>query len=145
MAVSITWVNAAEKALGMFALAEKVGQQHAYEWGEDVSLAGEDQLREMVLEGGAYKTKKGGARYRTGDMLRSAESKTAVNSGLADSTSGFGVYHDAPYYTGWQEAGTKRGIPPMLAVPAAAIAMENEAADGGERMLARIARDWDAI
>lgn len=139
----ITWDNAAEKAAGMAALAAAVGTKHTYDWADDVAQVGEDSIRETIQDGGVVPTKKGGPRIKSGSMFASVSSRAYAGGGNGHATAGF--LDGPPPHTIWQEGGTSRGIPPMVAVPMAAIKMEIAADTLGLVMLADIAGEWNAI
>ena len=139
--MTIVWVNAQEKAAGMGALAQAVGERHIYEWAEDVSLRGEDAIRDRIMDGGD--TKKGGPRYLTGQMYAAAQSRTDMaGAGTAYAESG---YFSEPYWTKYQELGTSRGVKALNAMEFAERAMEKGMDDAGVRMLQRIEGEWNAI
>lgn len=72
------------------------------------------EARRVVYSGGVNKTKKGGARYISGDMVRSIDSQVTIN-GRGRAQGKWGFINDAPDYTGYQEQGTKN-IAAMLAL-----------------------------
>ena len=71
---------------------------------ENVVERGADIMREVILSGGVNKTKKGGARVDSGDMLASVGHEANVSRGRARGT--FGFINNAPFYTLFQEKGT---------------------------------------
>lgn len=143
--MAIIWLNITEKAAGMNALAARVGTVHIHDWTEDVAEAGSDRVREVITLGGMTPTKKGGPRIKSGSMIASVDNNVSAGGGLGFAQAGFGVKGGTPAHTKWQEHGTSRGIPAMMAIPQAQIRMDKEATDAGERMMARIAGEWDAI
>ena len=139
----ITWDNAAEKAAGIAALAARVGTEHIYQWTDRVANEGEESVIRTVNNGGVIATKKGGPRIKSGAMIGSANSRVVAGGGMGEATAGF--LDGPPAHTIWQEGGTSRGIPPMLAIPMLNIDMGIAAENYGQRMLAEIAGEWNAI
>lgn len=129
---TIVWTNAQEKATGMGRLAERVASHHTYEWAEAVSESGETTLRSL-------------AREDTGWMKSSATSRSTAMGGVGISTVGYGVTRANPFYTKFQEHGTRHGIKAMLSVPQTAIQMRVAAENSGETMLNKIAAEWNSI
>ena len=129
----IMWDNAAQKAAGMAALAARVGTHHTYDWADDVAEAGKQTIE-------------GIAREDTGYMRGSVSSRATAMGGVGVAEAGYGVAsYNAPFYTKFQEYGTRHGITPMLSVEAGAAAMEVAADNAGLLMLGRIKGEWDAI
>lgn len=86
----------------------------------------EKRMEQIIRDGGIYPTKKGGARMLTTDMYQSVGSSVSINKrGRVQAE--FGFVDDAPFYTKFQERGTRGsgplrgsgatggGIAPMLA------------------------------
>lgn|SRR5690606_29365588 len=129
---TITWTNAQQKAAGMSRLADRVETHHVYDWAEDVSEAGRRTIEDI-------------ARVDTGWMESSVGKQSTAMGGVGVAEAGYGLIKAHPYYTKFQEYGTRHGIKPMYSVPAGAQAMEIAAQDDGMRMLGRIAAEWNAI
>lgn len=128
----ITWVNAQEKAAGMSRLADRVGTHHVHEWAEDVAEAGERTISDI-------------ARVDTGYMKSSVGKLATAMGGVGVAEAGYGIIQAHPFYTKFQEYGTRHGIQPMHSILAGSKAMEIAAQDAGMRMLSRIAAEWNAI
>lgn len=129
----ITFDNAAQKAAGMGALAARVGSIHAYEWADDVAKAGETTIR-------------GIARQDTGVMKGSIGSIATAAGGIGVAEAGYGVdSYNPPFYTKFQEFGTRHGIEPMESVIGGVLAMGKAMHDSGDKMFASIAAEWNAI
>lgn len=148
--ITITWVNAKQKASGMQRLSNRVGNEHTQKWARSVAEDGDQSFRYSVLSGGANQTIKGGPRVLEGDMFDSIGKRIAAAPGRAVVTTGFGIGKRAPKHTVYQEDGTpprpgNRGIAAMLAVPEAVINMEIAAENNGMLMLSRIATEWNSI
>lgn len=147
--ITIDWTNTHKKARNMERLADRVGKRHTATWSKQVTEAGEESINYMVLSGGKNKTKKGGPRILSGAMINSIGERQKLSDGYASITTGFGVGKRAPFWTIFQEEGTRprtgnSGIPAMLAIPEAIQNMEAEIDDSGMRMLAQIAKEWDS-
>lgn len=158
--ITITWTNTHKKARNMGKLAERVGTRHAHRWGREVGFAGEESIKQSVVDQGVNKTKKGGPRILSRAMFYSANSVATTMGGTSNVLAGF--ISGAPEQTIWQERGTRgrridsvkprlsptkgrgTGIPAMLAIPEAVVAMEVEADNSGNKMLVQIAKDWDS-
>ena len=148
--ITIVWKNTQQKAAGMMALADQARAIHVPEWARKVSLAGQLSMNESVFNGGQNKTRKGGPRILSGAMLESISGQVSHFGADATATAGFGVNESTPKWTKWQEGGTppragNRGIPAMMAIPLAAMAMETEMDNAGMQMLSRIRKGWNAI
>jgi len=130
--IIVTFDNAAQKAAGMHALAERVGNHHVQQWAEDVAEAGETTIQ-------------GIARVDTGAMKGSVSSRATGGGGSGFAEAGYGVGGSAPFYTKFQEYGTRHGITPMESLIAGEMAMEVAADNSGLKMLANIAAEWNAI
>lgn len=130
--ITITWTNAQQKAAGMSALADRVGTHHAYDWAEDVATAGERTIDSI-------------AREDTGWMRSSVGKMSTVMAGVGVAEAGYGIQKAHPFYTKFQEYGTRHGIKPMNSLIAGIEAMKVEADDAGFRMLGRIAAEWNSI
>lgn len=128
----ITWTNAQKKAAGMSKLAGRVETHHTYDWAEDVATAGERTISDI-------------ARVDTGWMQSSVGKVATAMGGVGVAEAGYGLAQAHPFYTKFQEYGTRHGITPMLSIPAGKQSMEIAAQDDGMRMLARIAGEWNAI
>ena len=128
----ITWVNAQEKAAGMSRLADRVGTHHAHDWAEGVATAGERTIADI-------------ARVDTGWMESSVGKRASAMGGVGVAEAGYGVIKAHPFYTKFQEYGTRHGIMPMHSILAGSQAMEIAAQDEGMRTLSRIAAEWNAI
>lgn len=128
----ITWVNAQQKASGMSLLSDRVGTHHAYDWAEDVAEAGERTIQEI-------------ARVDTGWMQSSVGKIATAMGGVGVAEAGYGLIKAHPYYTKFQEYGTRHGIKPMNSIIFGHQAMKVEAQNAGVRMLGRIAGEWNAI
>ena len=128
----ITWSNAKQKAAGMRALATRVETHHTYDWAADVAQAGESTIADI-------------ARVDTGFMKSSVGKKSTAMGGVGVAEAGYGIVQAHPFYTKFQEFGTRHGIQPMLSVLAGSQSMENAAQDSGEAMLGRIAAEWNGI
>lgn len=128
----ITWTNAQQKAAGMSRLADRVGSHHVYDWADDVAEAGKNTIE-------------GIARVDTGLMKSSVGKKSTAMGGVGVAEAGYGVIQAHPFYTKFQEYGTRHGIKPMHSVLAGSQAMEVAAQDAGMRMMGRIASEWNAI
>lgn len=157
--IEITWTNTHKKAANIHRLSERVGKRHAHRWGSEVGRAGKESVQQSVVDGGINKTAKGGARIKSGAMFDSAGSLATTMSGVSNVSAGF--IFGTPPQANWQERGTRgrridsekprliptkgrgTGIPAMLAIPEAAVAMSNEIDNAGMRMLQRIAAEWD--
>jgi hypothetical protein len=68
------------------------------------------RMQEIIKDGGIYPTKKGGARIESGDMYASVEGKVSVDSGNRVQGE-FGFIDNAPFYTRFQERGTRSSGP----------------------------------
>ena len=141
--VVIVWENAAQKAAGMAALAKRITPMHAIDWAETVGEIGERSFRETVEMGGVIRTKKGGPRIDTGAMIGSVDNIVTSTGSGAQVKSGF--LDGRPPWTRYQEGGTSRGVPPMLAVPQARMEMSLAAKSEGDHMLTKIQGEWNAI
>lgn len=159
--ITITWTNTQEKAMGMGLLADRVGTVYTHRWGQAVGQAGKESTQQSVVDQGINKTAKGGPRIRSGDMFDSADAVTVTMGSVANVSAGF--INGPPKHTEYQERGTMgrridsenprlkptkgtgSGIPAMLAIPEAIVAMTVEADNSGMKMLASIARDWNTI
>lgn len=131
--ITITFDNAAEKAAGIGALAGRVATVHTHDWAEGVAQAGETSIR-------------GIARVDTGIMQGSIGSFATAAGGVGVAEAGYGVQsYNPPFYTKFQEFGTRHGITPMQSVIGGVLAMGKEIHDGGDKMMMRIAAEWDAI
>lgn len=130
--ILITWTNAAQKAAGMSALSDRVGTHHAYDWAADVAKVGERTIEEI-------------ARVDTGWMKSSVGSIHTAMGGVGVAQAGYGLTKAHPFYTKFQEYGTRHGIKPMHSLIAGHKAMEVEAQDAGIRMLGRINKEWNSI
>lgn len=76
---------------------------------------GQDTMRQIVQAGGINKTKKGGPRILTGDMIDSIGGKVEIN-GRGRVQGEFGFIDGEPFYTIFQERGRKDGsLSSMLA------------------------------
>lgn len=128
----ITWTNTQQKAAGMAKLSDRVGTHHAYDWAEDVAVAGERTIESI-------------AREDTGLMKSTVGSSHTAMGGVGVAEAGYGIYKSHPFYTKFQEHGTRHGIKPMLSIPQGAKAMEIAAQDSGMKMLGSIAKEWNAI
>ena len=158
--IEILWTNTHKKARNMRRLATRVGTQHVHKWGTEVGKAGKESVQQSVVDGGINKTAKGGARIKSGAMFDSAGSIATTMGGVSNASAGF-IYGPPPQSI-WQERGTKGrridsekprltptkgrggGIPAMLAIPEARVAMENEMDNSGMKMLVQIAKEWSS-
>lgn len=143
--VIITWDNVGAIASGINSLSQRVGTTHPHRWGEDVGRKGHETIKDVINAGGMNPTKKGGPRILSGDMISSSGFKSVTSGGTSFVEAGYGFNGSTPLQTFFQEDGTRRGITPMWSIPMTALEMENEMLDSGERMLARIAAEWNAI
>lgn len=131
--ITITWTNTQQKAAGMSLLADRVGTHHVLDWTKDVADVG-------------WKTIDDIAREDTSVMRSTVTKMVTAHGGSGTATAGYGVAGpEAPFYTEYQEDGTKHGIKAMLSIPQGAKAMEVEASDAGMRMLGRIRTEWNSI
>lgn len=128
----IVWLNAAEKAAGMRALGARIGTHHAFDWADDVAEAGEDTIKNI-------------ARVDTGLMKSSVGKSSTAMSGVGVAEAGYGLQQAHPFYTKFQEFGTRHGIKPMNSIVEAARSMNTEIDNAGIRMIGRIAAEWDSI
>lgn len=130
--ITITWDNVADIAAKTMALSQKVGTHHAYDWAEDVAEAGKETIEAI-------------ARIDTGWMKSSVGKMVTAMGGVGVAEAGYGLVQAHPYYTKFQEYGTRKGIQPMASLPAGGKAMETSADNSGMKMLLNINRDWEAI
>lgn len=130
--ITIHWTNAAQKAAGVAGLSSKVVTHHPFDWADDVAKAGENTIRDI-------------ARVDTGWMRDSVGSTSTAMGGVGIAVVGYGVQQAHPFYTKFQEFGTRHGIQPMNSLIGGAQAMSTEISNSGTRMMGRIKGEWDAI
>lgn len=147
--VNITWLNAGQKGAAMQGLANRVRTAHITQWVEDVAEAGEKEVERTIMSGGVTRTKKGGPRIKSGSMLGAVGNETEIwGDGSGNAYSGWP--DGGPLHTIFQERGTlsrgaPSGIPPMMAIEMAQVRMSMEIPVAGQKMLANIAGEWEAL
>lgn len=128
----IKWVNTKQKAAGMKALAKRVEAVHTRAWATVVSKAGDNTVKDI-------------ARVDTGKMKGSTGAQIGKAPGSALAMAGYGITTPEPFYTKYQEFGTRHGIQPMNSIPAAETTMHTAGYNAGDLMLKKIAVEWNGI
>jgi hypothetical protein len=120
----IFWFNGPNEFAQKLSIAEEALEGKAEQVVKELVDEAERRMEQIIRDGGIYKTKKGGARMLTTDMYQSVGSSVAINNrGRVQAE--FGFIDNAPFYTKFQERGTRGsgplrssgggGIAPMLA------------------------------
>lgn len=131
MANGVTWFNSPNKLAAKFSMAAEEVTENVEDIVIDVLDKAQKRMVQIIDAGGINPTKKGGPRIISGDMRGAADADVSSSRGRVIGEFGF---IDAPFYTIFQERGTRRGIPPMLAFARAyeeaATTMQNELDSG---------------
>lgn len=109
----IFWFNGPNDFAQQLSIAEESLEGKAQAVVQELVDEAEDRMRQIIRDGGINKTKKGGARILSTDMYSSVGSKVGLNKrGRVQAE--FGFTDEAPFYTKFQERGTRGSGPARM-------------------------------
>lgn len=116
----IFWFTGPAEYAQRFSIAEEELEGKALEVVKEVVDRAQKRMEDIIISGGINKTIKGGPRIRSGQMLDSVGGQPAHMNRRGRAQGEFGFTDNAPFWTRFQEDGTRargnnRGIAPMLA------------------------------